>query len=283
MADLVDPCVDMLNAIGGGVDGTVLDRLALGPAEFNGGLFNMAAPVHATAVKPIAATIASVIFTLELARASMRVDGDRELGVKIIGTVLLKCALVLLFAQHADLILHGIDALTSSITSNMSGALAAAPGASGQLLGDQMREAIKDAGIIGQSGLMILVLIPFFVSQVAGVVLMVVVYMRFMRIYMLSCFASLPVVFMASEHTRPMGIGYLRKYGQSSFQAVTLTVGVVLYRTFIADMLRMDGYVDGSSLWKYVISNFGTLMLGAVMLGCLVMVSSTVAKAVFGE
>ncbi|WP_140463218.1 MULTISPECIES: hypothetical protein [unclassified Bifidobacterium] len=283
MADLVEPCVNMLNAIGGGIDGSILGRLALGPAEFNAGLYNMAGSVHTSAVKPVSATIASIVFTLELARASTRADGDRELGVKIIGGVLLKCALVLLFASHAALILQGIDAVVSQIVSAASGVLAAAPGSETQLLGDQMRSAIEDAGLIGQSGLMVLVLIPFIVSQIAGVVLLAVVYMRFMQIYMLTCFASLPIVFMASEHTRMMGVGYLKRYGQVSFQAITLTVGVILYRTFVGEALRLDGYVDGGDLWQYIIANFGTLLLGAIMLGCLVMVSSATAKAVFGE
>ncbi|MBT1170698.1 hypothetical protein [Bifidobacterium sp. SO4] len=283
MASLVEPCVNMLNAIGGGIDGTILDRLALGPAEFSAGMYDMTSTVHAVAVKPVAATVASIVFTLELARASVRADGDRELGVRIIGTVLLKCALVLLFAQHAGLILQGIDGITSTIVKAMSGVLSNASGAESQLLGDQMRTAIEDAGVVGQAGLMTLVLIPFFVSQIAGVVLLAVVYMRFMQIYMLSCFASLPVVFMASDHTRSMGVGYLRRYGQASFQAITLTVGVVLYRAFIGEALTLGGYVEGSDLWQYVISNFGMLMLGAIMLGCLVMVSSATAKAVFGE
>ncbi|MBW3090097.1 hypothetical protein [Bifidobacterium miconisargentati] len=283
MSGLMEPCVNMLNAIGGGIDGTILDRLALGPAEFSASMYGMTSTVHAVAVKPVAATVASIVFTLELARASARADGDRELGVRIIGTVLLKCALVLLFAQHAGLILQGIDGITSTIVKAMFGVLSNASGVESQLLGDQMRAAIEDAGVVGQAGLMVLVLIPFFVSQVAGVVLLAVVYMRFMQIYMLSCFASLPVVFMASDHTRSMGIGYLRRYGQASFQAITLTVGVVLYRAFIGEALTLDGYVEGSDLWQYVISNFGTLMLGAIMLGCLVMVSSATAKAVFGE
>ena len=40
---------------------------------------------------------------------------------------------------------------------------------------------------------------------------------------------------------------------------VTLTVGVILYRTFIVEELRFDGYTDGADLWQYVIANFGTL------------------------
>lgn len=283
MADLVDPCVNMLNAIGGGIDGSILDKLALGPSQFNTAMHAMSITVHDIAVKPTASALASIVFTLELARASLRMEGDRELGVRIIGTVLLKCALILLFASHARLLLDGIDGITSSIITAMSGALSQAPGSESQLLGDQMRTAIEDAGIIGQSGLMVLVLIPFIVSQIAGVVLLAVVYMRFMQLYMLSCFASLPVVFMASEHTRQMGVGYLKRYAQTSFQAITLTVGVVLYRTFIGEALRLDGYADGDNLWQYIIANFGTLMLGAIMLVCLVMVASATSKAVFGE
>ena len=283
MADLVEPCVNMLNAIGGGIDGTILDKLAMGPAEFNAAMHSMAAAVHDTAVKPVAAAVASIVFTLELARAGLRVDGDRELGVRIIGAVLLKCALVLLFAGNAGLILSGIDGVTSSVIDAMAGTLTGMPAEGTGLLGDQLRPAIEDAGLIGQSGLMVLVLIPFIVSQIAGIILLAVVYMRFMQLYMLSCFASLPIVFMAGEHTRQMGVGYLRRYAQTSFQAITLTVGVILYRTFIGEALRLEGYTDGDGLWQYIIANFGTLMLGAVMLCCLVMVAAATSRAVFGE
>ncbi|KAA8830171.1 hypothetical protein [Bifidobacterium tissieri] len=283
MVDLVDPCVNMLNAIGDGIDGSVLDRLALGPTDFNAAMHTMAVTVHDTAVKPVAAMVASVVFTLELARASTRADGDRELGVRIIGSVLLKCALVLLFAGNAVLIIDGIDGITGEIMTRIGDAVQQGPEGVTEPLGEQMRDAIDDAGIIGQSGLMVLVLIPFIVSKIAGIVLLAVVYMRFMQIYMLSCFVSLPIVFLANEHTRQMGIGYLRRYAQASMQAVTLTVGVILYRTFIGETLRLDGYPDGGNLWQYIIANFGTLMLGAIMLFCMVMASTATAKAVFGE
>ena len=283
MVDLVDPCVHMLNAIGNGIDGSILDRLALGPTDFNAAMHTMAVTVHDTAVKPVAAMVASVVFTLELARASTRADGDRGLGVRIIGSVLLKCALVLLFAGNAVLIIDGIDGVTGEIMTRIGDAVQQGPEGVTEPLGEQMRDAIDDAGIIGQSGLMVLVLIPFIVSKIAGIVLLAVVYMRFMQIYMLSCFASLPIVFLANEHTRQMGIGYLRRYAQASMQAVTLTVGVILYRTFIGETLRLDGYPDGGNLWQYIIANFGTLMLGAIMLFCMVMASTATAKAVFGE
>lgn len=272
----------MLNAIGGGVDASVLGKLALGPAQFNGGLHRMAVMVHDTAVKPAAAALTSVVFTLELARTSVRADGDRALGVRIIGAVLLKCALVMLFASHARLVLDGIDGVVAAIVGRVDGVVSDPSGPVGEPLGDRMRPAIEDAGVVGQSGLMILVLIPFLIAQVASLALTVVVWMRFMQVYLLSCFASLPVVFLACDETRSMGAGYLRRYAQAGFQSVTLMVGVALYRGFIADAVRPDGFVDGSNLWQWTVANFGSLMLGSVMLVCMVVLSSSASRAVLG-
>lgn len=282
MAGLEDVCVHMLNAISDGIDSGLLDRLALSPTEFNETLHTMSLSVHDIAVKPASAAIASIIFTLELARMSVKADGDRELGTRIVFNVLLKCALVLVFASNALHILDSIDSIVTAIVERLSSVTPSDTPTEAVMLGDQMREAIENAGAIGQSGLMILVLIPFLVSQIAGVILIAVVYLRFMQLYMLTCFASLPVVLIAAEPTRTMGIGYFRRYAQISFQAITLTVGIVLYRAFMADMLRINDYT-GEDLWAFVINNFGNFLIGSLMLGCLVMVSSTVSRAVFGE
>lgn len=282
MGGLDDVCVNMLNAIGNGIDGGLLDKLALGPAQFNEAMHAMSVRMHDTAVKPASAAIASIICTLELERTAAKADGDRELGVRIIGMTLFRCALILLFAGNALVILDGIDSVCTGIIARMNTAMPDTSPSEGLMLGDQMRDAIEKAGAIGQSGLMILVLIPFLVAQIAGVVLIAVVYLRFMQLYMLTCFASLPVVFLAAEPTRQMGIGYFRRYGQTSFQAIVLSFGIVLYRTFIGDILQIDDFT-GEDLWGFIIDNFGNFLIGSLMLGCLVMVSTAVSRAIFGE
>lgn len=282
MAGLEDICVNMLNAIGDGIDSTLMDKLSLNPVQFNETMHAMSVNVHNTAVKPVSAAVASVVCTLELARVSARADGDSQLGTRIVFMTLFKCAIVLLFAGNALVILDGIDAVSGDIISGMTSLMPETSTGDDAMLGDQMRDAISKAGTIGQSGLMMLVLIPFLVSQIAGVILVAVVYLRFMQLYMLTCFASLPVVFLAADPTRQMGIGYFRRYGQTSFQAITLTLGIVLYRTFMADMLQI-GEFTGDDLWGFIIDNFGNFLIGSLMLGCLVMVSTAVSRAIFGE
>ncbi|RAG61316.1 hypothetical protein DN536_38855, partial [Burkholderia multivorans] len=83
--------------------------LAQPPEQYNNGLYNAAVTTHNTAVKPITAIILSIILTMMIAQASTRIDGDRELGVRIISGILLKAGLIVVFVANAMTILQDID------------------------------------------------------------------------------------------------------------------------------------------------------------------------------
>lgn len=80
-----DFIVAMLNMIGGGGAGSIATgMLSQGPETWNPALYQLAVNVHDVAVKPLTSVVLAVVFTLELARNSTRIESDRELGVKIV-------------------------------------------------------------------------------------------------------------------------------------------------------------------------------------------------------
>ena len=51
-------------------------------------------------LKPVVAILLSIVFTMELARVSTKIDGDRTLGVKMVAASMFKMALILLWFYH---------------------------------------------------------------------------------------------------------------------------------------------------------------------------------------
>ncbi|OZG60727.1 MULTISPECIES: type IV secretion system protein [Bifidobacterium] len=279
---MVDFLVGLLNSIGSGVSQSVVDQLLQTPAEYSIEMYRLSLSIASTAVKPIASIVLAIVFTLELARVSTKVDGDRELGVKMIAAAMLKIALVFTAAQHSDLLLAAIDQIGQSI---MDGFTAAAPtgGDESSLgLGDQMRDAIDAAGTIGQIACLVLLIIPYLASKAAVIVFTVVVLLRFVQIYMLTAFNPLPLAFVACDETRQWGVNYFKQYASLVFQCATLYLAVILYRAFVGKVMSVESFQDGDSLAGWIMDNFVNLLLSSVLLIGIVMVSNGVAKKLFG-
>ncbi|OXN00292.1 MULTISPECIES: type IV secretion system protein [Bifidobacterium] len=277
-----DWLIGLLNTIGNGVSQDMVSRLLQTPADFNHDLYDLSLRVADTAVKPMASIVLAIVFSMELARVSTKVDADRELGMKMVAAAMLRIAIVFTLAQNSELLLKAVDEIGSSM---MSGFTSAAPteGATSTMgLGDAMADQIKDAGWAGQAACMVLLIIPFVVSQAASIVFTVVILLRFVQLYMMTAFNPLPVAFCAHEETKAWGIGYFKQYAVLVFQCATLYLAVIVYRVFVKNVLTMDGFKEGDSLPGWIISNFGNLLLASVLLIGIVMVANGVAKKLFG-
>ena len=272
--------VDMLNQIGQGVAFKQVTDLLTMPAEYNSRLYQLALNVAQTAVKPIASIVLAVIFTLELARISSKVDGDRELGTKMIATLMIKCALILTAAQHTPLLLQCIEQLGGRVLNGVlvSHSVQSVVGTTG--IGDQLRQQIHDSGIPGQAACCLLVILPFLLSHVVSIMVIVVMMLRFVQVYLLAAFNPLPIAFLAHEETKSWGVNYFKQYAIYIFQGVSILIALLMYRSLAQDTLKPPG--EGVQLTDWVFGNFGSLFMNSVLLGMLVIVANGVAKRLFG-
>lgn len=275
--------VGMLNAIGNGVEQSLVDKLLLTPAQYSDSLYSLSLTVASTAVRPVASIVLAVVCALEFARIGSKVDGDRELGVKMITVSLIKIMIVFLLASHTELILAGIDEIGKMITDSITTAAPTAGGAEATGLGDQMRDAIKDAGFMGQIPCLVLLVLPFLVSKLAAIVVTVVVLLRFVQIYLLSAFSPLPIAFFIEDNTRQWGVNYFRQYAILVFQCSTLYLAVYMYRAFANDVMQPGSFQKGDSLSGWIMDNFSSLLLASVLLIGIVMVANGIAKKLFGS
>ena len=59
--------------------------------QFNTTAYDFITNLHSTAVLPITSVIISIILVLELARTATHMEGDHQLGVKIITATMFNC------------------------------------------------------------------------------------------------------------------------------------------------------------------------------------------------
>jgi len=279
--DITPGLVLMLNALSAGVSGGT-DSLLQTPEQYNKALYDASILIHNTAVKPITAIVLAIIFMLMLASNSTRIEADRELGVRIISGTLLKVVLVFLVAQNATIILNAIAAV-STIISKAANNLDVGTGANGQqLLGDTMKADIQSGGIWMQLGLFIVLLLPFLVSSLGTVVVIVLVFVRFLQMYLMSAFASLPIAFFGHEDTKQIAIGYLKRFAVAAFTGTVMLITVKFYQALLGGWLGGHAGYKGDP-WGFILGNYGSFFIAPAVLVVLVIGANGLAKAIVGE
>lgn len=164
-----DFIVAMLNMIGGGGAGSITaGLLSQAPETWNPALYQLAVNVHEVAVKPLTSVVLAVMFTLELARNSTRIEADRDLGAKIVAGTMFKIALVFIAVQNAGLFIRMFNQVTQFLMQGASSQMSYEATGEGGQLGDLMRDQIRDAGVMGQAALFFLLVIPWLLSQLAS-------------------------------------------------------------------------------------------------------------------
>ena len=272
----------MLNMIGGGGAGSVTaGLLSQAPETWNPALYQLAVSVHEVAVKPLTSVVLAVMFTLELARNSTRIEADRDLGVKIVAGTMFRIALVFIAVRNAGLFIGMFNRVTQFLMQGVSSQMSFEVAGEGGQLGDLMRDQIRDAGVMGQAALFFLLVIPWLLSQLASVVFTVVLYVRFIELYALTAFQSLPFAFLVHEDTKPIGVGFFKSYARTSVNAVCVFVCLVFYQRIVVDAVRIPDSAD-KGMVSWVPGNFGNLMMAGILLFFVIAVSQRVSRAIAG-
>ncbi|MCG5106270.1 type IV secretion system protein [Candidatus Saccharibacteria bacterium] len=237
--------------------------------------------LHSTAVLPVSTVVISIILVLELARNATHMEGDHQMGVKIIAATMFKSALLVVAAQNSMMFLNAINEISTKIIAGISKT-------NNKIykpdeLPDRVNELIEDAGTVDQAGLVMMLLLPFIISIAAQVVIQVMVIIRFAELYIMTAFASLPIAFLGHPDTKSMGISYLQKYAAVSLQGATLMMAVALYSEFINFSGQFASIGKNQSLNDWMFTNYAQFVICPVLLMILILSSGKLAKAIVGQ
>ncbi|EHM87889.1 hypothetical protein HMPREF0045_01294 [Actinomyces graevenitzii C83] len=237
--------------------------------------------LHSTAVLPVSTVVISIILVLELARNATHMEGDHQMGVKIIAATMFKSALLVVAAQNSMMFLNAINEISTKIIAGISKT-------NNKIykpdeLPDRVNKLIEDAGTVDQAGLVMMLLLPFIISIAAQVVIQVMVIIRFAELYIMTAFASLPIAFLGHPDTKSMGISYLQKYAAVSLQGATLMMAVALYSEFINFSGQFASIGKNQSLNDWMFTNYAQFVICPVLLMILILSSGKLAKAIVGQ
>lgn len=256
--------------------------MLLSPEVYNADLYSAALTIHSTAVKPVTSIVLSIMFVLMLATTSTRAEGDRELGVRIVAATMFKIALVFVVAQNAVLLLEAIASIATSITNTANSVDVGTGGGDAALMGDAMRDDLDDLGNMEKFGMIVILFLPWVVQKLAAVIAIVLVFIRFLQMYMLTAFASLPLAFLGHDDTKSIGIGYLKGFASVAFTGVIIVVAVKMYQALLGGWLGNIGSYDGDMV-GFIFGNFGQFFVAPIVLIFLLFGANGLAKKVIGE
>ncbi|WP_153004288.1 type IV secretion system protein [Microbacterium testaceum] len=278
MTDLI---VAWLNAVSQGA--TVDMKWALAaPAEYSPVVSAAMALLHDTVVKPLTAVILAIIASLSLATTSTRVEGDRELGTRIIAATMFKIVMVVLLCQNAPLILDAITQVSTWLSKTANGVDVGA-GTPTNALGDSMRASIDAAGTMSQLVIIVMLLVPWLLVAAATAIASVLVVVRFLQLYVMSAFASLPLAFLAHEETKQIGVGYLKRFAVVALSGAVLVIVSKLYQALIGGISGSALTYTGGDVMSFLTSHFAGFLVGPVVLMFLLFGANNLAKSILGE
>lgn len=283
MADGIDGAlISMLNDLSSGPTWS-LTYLTKSPEQYNSALYEASVAIHNGAVKPVTAVVLSIILTMMIAQASTRIDGDRELGVRIISGILLKAGLVVVFAASAMTILKGIDEIGTTIAQAAIDTDVGGGGTDTIKLGDQLEDDVTGADTSDKLAMIVIIFLPFVASKAAGVLAIILIFIRFLQIYLMTAFGSLPIAFIAYEETKQIGIGYLKSYGSLALSGVFIILSVKFYQALMGSWTADNLKPGDQELWDYLTANFGMFFVAPVVLIFILFSATKLAKKVTGD
>lgn len=278
-----DFIVSMLNSIGQGVDAGSMDMLTKTPAQFNQALYDTSTSIASDVGMPIAAAVLSIVVMIQFTTLAGKADGDRQTMLKLICMTMIETCLILFFTQNATTILTAITSIGDWAVTTSQSVTGSAGAVRGESLGDALSGPIDDAGLKGQMAALVILLLPWLASKIGTVVVMVVIYLRFIQLYLMTAFCPIPVALLVNEHTRQMGVGYFRIFVQVTFQTVMLYIALIFYRKLAVGTVKADTFHDGMKFSDWCVDNFTGLILASILLIAIVAVSNKAAKALTGE
>lgn len=168
-------------------------------------LYNLAAGVSNTAVKPIAHSVLALVMLVQLVKISEKIDGSATLPAvrEILFLAVFFTIFVWLINNSGDLLTAAYDDLLGITRSVTTGAA----------LGDMSITVDKGTADIGTLVIFLICLIPIaLVGLITYVVAILMVYARSLQLYVYLMLSPIPFALLGFEGTRHMGINFLKNF-----------------------------------------------------------------------
>ncbi len=280
-----DICEPILRDIAGGLGsmfGLNLSDVLRAPAEYSPATTAMMQQISTSAVMPVASAILVVLFMIELTRVGVRTDGDGELFARVAFFTLVKFLILRMLFESTGLIMRGIYSLFTGIAKATNVTLTNKTSVADGAL-DPFLDGIDQLGMLEQAVLIILLILAWIVNKVAVMLALAIVVMRFIKLWVFSAWAPVPIAFLAEQESRQIGIGFLRNYGATVTQAFVLVIAFAIYQTMTQGWANQAfSKLDGNTMTAALSASSSFIFMG-ILMGMIILGSGRIANELFGN
>lgn len=228
------------------------------------GLYSLVSRINETVVQPIAISIFGFMMLIQLINIAGKFDGNQAVpGLKeiflfacyvfLFETLLLNSEGVFIgIYSLVNDIARDISSLGSASSPDMSAALGALSGIDGVDLD------VGDAVVA-----LVVMALTLLVELAAYVISMFMFVARAIEIYFMTMMSSVAFALLGNEHTRQMGIGFIKNYVCVCLSGAIMIFLLVAFPYVVAGIVTTDGMFDGGFG-----VNFAAAM-GTVLAACL--------------
>lgn len=274
----------MLNLLTRGGFGNVSQDLLLSPDQYNSALYQAAVTLHETAVLPVTGAVLAIVSVLAISTGASRIDmGDGQLGVRMIAAAMFRIAIVITVTQNALPILKAIDEVVRRIATAANGVNFGSAGP-GTVVGDELSDQVASLGLTDKLVVIILLLIPFLLATIVSALTTVLIFVRFLQLYVMTCFASLPIAFWGMEETKDIPYGYVKSYASTAFQGAVLLISLKMYQALMVNKVTDGIKIDqNSDVMDVIANNLGQFFVGPLVLAGVIFGASALSKKIIGD
>jgi hypothetical protein len=247
------------------------------PQNFKGGgIWTVIVNIH-DALMAIGLGLLVLFFVIGMAKTmSSFTDLKRpEVAFKVfIRFVLAK----LVVTQGLELMMKLFEIAQGLVTTVMN--RAGVSGSSDTLLPDSIITAIDKTSFLEKVPLWAVTLIGSLFITVLSFVMIMSVYGRFLRLYLYTAIAPVPLSAFAGESTQSIGISFLKSYAAVCLEGVIIVLGSIIFSLFAAAPPVINpGDPAVTQVWKYV----GEICFNMlVLVGAVKMADRIVKELMFG-
>lgn len=163
---------------------------------------------------------------------------------------------------HCMEILLAVMEISQGILQRVVFAAGAGMGASAMTLPAEVVEAVDDVGFFASFGLWAIVLIGSLIATVLAFVLILTVYGRFFKLYMLTALAPIPLSSFAGDHVSQTGRNFFRNYGAACLEFAIVALACVISSKLIGATPVIDtGKSATAQVWSYLVEVIFNMLL----------------------
>lgn len=198
------------------------------PDVFSNDTWKIVDTVSTALIQSSALIILLILTMLELQKSLLTIEGDGEARLRLTIMAGVKFGLVWALFKQTPAILKGIYDAFNDLAIKTNLLFESKTSKNADL--NPLFQAVNDLDWLGQTLLVVLMLLAWLIYKGACLGGLALIVMRFVKLYMYGAFAPVPMSFLISDHTRSYGIKFLHNYASAALQAFVIIMALGIYR-----------------------------------------------------